>query len=212
MSDARWLRVAEIVGAVARQALADRGLSRIALLDDGSEQADLAARLLVHGLGAAAVERVTAAAAEVEPLLPAWPKVPRHRVEDELRRMRARLTDPLAAHPASKTELMMGGALPPEPLLPLGDLWATDVLALGAAWSGSDDLRSIAEEAGGIETLDGALRRLVDRRESVGWDDGLPLPVRERVRLAIRGGAAWRRDPFIVPKLGSRTLGTDLFE
>jgi hypothetical protein len=212
MSDVRWGRVAELVGAVARQALADRGLSRVALLDDGSEQADLAARLLAHVLGEGAVERVTVAAAEVEPLLPAWPKVPRHRVEDELRRMRARLTDALAAHPASKTELMMGGALPPEPLLPLGDLWATDVLALGAAWSGSAELRSIADEAGGIEMLDGALRRLVDRRDSLDWDQGLPQPVRERVRRTVRGGAAWRRDPFIVPKLGSRTLGTDLFE
>jgi hypothetical protein len=102
--------------------------------------------------------------------------------------------------------------LPPEPLLPLGDLWATDVLALGAAWSGSPELRSIADEAGGIEALDGALRRLVDRRESIGWDEGLPPAIRERVRSAIRAGAAWRRDPFIVPKLGSRTLGTDLFE
>jgi hypothetical protein len=212
MSDARWIRVAEIVGAVARQALADRGLSRIALLDDGSEQADLAARLLAHGLSEATVERITIAAAEVEPLLPAWPGVPRDRMEDELRRMRARLTDALPAHPASKTELMMGGALPPEPLLPLGDLWATDVLALGAAWSGSAELRSIADDAGGIETLDAALRRLVDRRESIGWDQGLPPTVRDRVRLAIRGGAAWRRDPFLVPKLGSRTLGTDLFE
>jgi hypothetical protein len=187
-------------------------LSRIALLDDGSEQADLAARLLVHVLGDQAVERVTVTAAEVEPLLPAFSGVPRQRAEDELRRMRARLTDALAAHPASKTELMMGGALPPEPLLPLGDLWATDVLALGAAWSGSAELRSIVDDAGGIETLDEALRRLVDRRDSVGWDDGLPPSVREQVRRAIRGGAAWRRDPFIVPKLGSRTLGTDLFE
>lgn len=212
MSDVRWVRVAEIVGAVARQALADRGLSRVALLDDGSEQADLAARLLAHGLGEAAVERVTVAAAEVEPLLPAWPGVPRDRVEDELRRMRARLADALPAHPSSKTELMMGGALPPEPLLPLGDLWATDVLALGAAWSGSAELRSIVDEADGIETLDGALRRLVDRRESIGWDDGLPPAVRDRVKRAVRAGTAWRRDPFIVPKLGSRTLGTDLFE
>jgi hypothetical protein len=197
---------------VARQALADRGLSRVALLDDGSEQADLAARLLAHVLGDAAVERVTVTAAEVEPLLPAWPGVPRDRVEDELRRMRARLTDGLPAHPASKTELLMGGALPPEPLLPLGDLWATDVLALGVAWSGSAELRSIADEAGGIETLDAALRRLVDRRDSLSWDEGLPLPIGERVRRAVRGGAAWRRDAFLVPKLGSRTLGTDLFE
>jgi hypothetical protein len=212
MTDARWERVADVVGAVARQALADRGLSRIALLDDGGEQAALAAALLAHGLGEAAVERVTVAADEVEPLLPACPGVPRERVRDELRRMRGRLADALSAHPASKTELMMGGPPPPEPLLPLGDLWATDVLALGAAWSGSAELRSIADEAGGIEALDGALRRLVDQRESVGWESGLPASVRPRVTRMVRGGAAWRRDPFIVPKLGSRTLGTDLFE
>jgi hypothetical protein len=211
MSEARWIRVAEIVGAVARQALADRGLSRIALLDDGSEQADLAARLLAHGLGEAAVVRVTVTAAEVEPLLPAWPGVPRDRVDDELRRMRARLTDALPAHPASKTELMMGGPLPPEPLLPLGDLWASEVAELAGAWSAPGPVMRIAQQAGGIEALDDALRAYVDCRDPAGLD-ALPAEAADAVRRALAAGRAGRMYPTIVPKVGARTLGVDLFD
>ncbi|HEU4562565.1 MAG TPA: hypothetical protein VFS20_32345, partial [Longimicrobium sp.] len=65
MTEARFGRIAEIVGAVARQALRDRGATRIALLDDGGPEADLAARILTQALGAEGVIRVTASGAEV---------------------------------------------------------------------------------------------------------------------------------------------------
>lgn len=205
-------RVADVVGAVARQALADRGKSRIALLDDGGPEGALAARLLARTLGEAAVVRVGANGAGVEPFLPHPGAVPAWRVEEEVRRLRARLMDGvLAAHPANKTALLLGGDVPPEPLLPLGDLWATDVLALAGGWSAPPEVVELAEAAGGIAALDGALRRRMDGRDPRGLD-GLPRGVAERVRARLDAGSAARRDPRVVPKLAGRTIGIDLME
>lgn len=205
-------RIADVVGAVARQALADRGVERIALLDDGGPEAAVAARLLGRALGEAAVVRVTAGGAGVEPFVPHADGVPRRRVEEEVRRLRARLMEGvLCAHPASKTALLLGGELPPEPLLPLGDLWATDVAALAGGWSAPPEVAALAEAAGGIDALDAALRRRIDGRDAAGLD-GLPREVADRVRAALAAGTASRRNPRIVPKLGGRTLCIDLME
>ncbi|HEX6038216.1 hypothetical protein [Longimicrobium sp.] len=205
-------RIAEIVGAVARQALADRGAARIALLDDGGPEAALAARLLERALDDGAVVRVTADGAGVEPFLPHPGAVPRWRVEDEARRLRARLMDGVvAAHPANKTALLLGGELPPEPLLPLGDLWATDVAAMAGGWSAPPEVGALADAAGGIEALDDALRRRIDGRDPRGLDR-LPRDVAERIRILLAAGSAARRVPRIVPKLAGRTIGIDLME
>jgi hypothetical protein len=134
------------------------------------------------------------------------------RVEEETRRMRARLTDDaLSAHPANKTALLLGGAPPPEPLLPLGDLWATDVLALGGGWSAPPEVEALARDAGGIEALDGALRRRIDGRDASALD-AFPPEIAERVRTMLAAGSAARRYPHLVPKLGPRTLFADLYE
>jgi hypothetical protein len=205
-------RIAEIVGAVARQALADRGMRRIALLDDGGPEAALAARLLARTLGDAAVVRVTTDGAGVEPFLPHPGAVPRWRVEEEVRRLRARLMDgTLAAHPASKTALLLRGELPPEPLLPLGDLWASDVVALTGGWSAPPEAAALAEAAGGIGALDAALRGVIDGRDASALDR-LPREAAQGVRAQLAAGRASRRNPRIVPKLGGRTLCIDLME
>lgn len=204
-------RIAEVIGAVARQALADRGVSRIALLDDGGPEARLAATILRSELGDDAVISIDTADIDPAPLLRGLAADTR-RVDEEVRRMRARLKDDaLAAHPANKTALLLGGELPPEPLLPLGDLWATDVLALGGGWSASPDVEALAADAGGIEVLDGALRRLVDGRDASALD-ALPVEIGHRVRAMLAAGSAARRYARIVPKLGGRTLFADLYE
>ena len=204
-------RVAEVIGAVARQALADRRRSRIALLDDGGPEATLAAAILRAELGEDAVVSIDTADVDPGPLLRGWTADTR-RVDEEVRRMRARLKDDaLAAHPANKTALLLGGELPPEPLLPLGDLWATDVLALGGGWSASPEVEALARDAGGVETLDGALRPLVDGRDPSALET-LPPEIAERVRTMLAAGSASRRYPRIVPKLGARTLFADLQE
>jgi hypothetical protein len=212
MTDGAERRIGEIVGAVARQALADRGRARIALLDDGGPEAALAARLLEAVLGAGSVVRVTADGAGVDPFLPHPGAVPAWRAAEEVRRLRARLMDGvLAAHPENKTALLLGGELPPEPLLPLGDLWATDVLALAGGWSAPPKVAALAEAAGGIGVLDAALRRRIDGRDRAGLD-GLPSEVAAEVRDRLAAGRAARRNPRIVPKLGGRTLCIDLME
>jgi hypothetical protein len=205
-------RIFEVVGAVARQALADRGVSRVALLDDGGPEAALAARLLEGALGAGAVVRVAADGAGVEPFLPHPGAVPSWRVAEEVRRLRARLMDGvLAAHPANKTALLLGGELPPEPLLPLGDLWATEVAALAGGWSAPPEVADLAEAAGGIEALDAALRRRYDERDPAAFD-ALPREAAARVRALLAAGLASRRNPRTVPKLGRRTICIDLTE
>jgi hypothetical protein len=205
-------RISEIVGTVARQALADRDATRIALLDDGGPEAALAARLLGRTLGAGSIVRVTVNGCGVEPFLPHPGAVPAWRVEEETRRLRARLMDGvLCAHPGNKTALLLGGELPPEPLLPLGDLWATDVAALAGAWSAPPDVAALAEAAGGIHALDGALRRRMDGHDGAALD-GLPRGVADRVRALLAAGSASRRNPRVVPKLAGRTLCIDLME
>ena len=211
--DRRAARIGEAVGAVARQALLDRGAARVALLDDGSPEAGLAARFLAAALGEDAVVRVSVEGAEVEPLLHLLPSgVSHERLHDEARRMKARLLEgALAAHPANKTELLLNAALPPEPLLPLGDLYASEVAALCGGWSASAEVRALAEAAGGVEALDSALRRWLDGRDPAGLD-ALPADAAEQVRRRFRAGRAARLAPRIVPKLGTRTLGVDLLE
>ena len=212
MTDARWTRIAAIVGAVARQALADRGATRIALLDDGGPEAELAARFLAAGLGDDAVLRITVSQAEMEPVLHLAPEVSGKQRAEEMRRMKARLSaGAIPANPANKTALLLGGELPPEPLLPLGDLWASEVAALCGGWSAHDDVAAIAEAAGGIEALDAALRTHVDSRDPAALYV-LPGDAAEAVRRALAAGRASRLNPRVVPKIGARTLGVDLFD
>jgi hypothetical protein len=204
-------RVAEVVGAVARQALADRGATRIALLDDGGPEARLAASILHAELGEEAVISIGPVDVDLQALI-GGAAADGRRVEEEARRMRERLTDDdLSAHPANKTALLLGGDPPPEPLLPLGDLWATDVLALCGGWSASPEIEALAQDAGGIEALDGALRRLIDGRDASALD-ALTAGIAERVRTMLARGSAARRYPHVVPKLGPRTLFADLYE
>ena len=204
-------RVAEVIGAVARQALADHGCTRLALLDDRGPEARLAARILIDQLGQEPVATVNVDPDHADRVARDF-GVERDRAEEEVRRMLARLADDaLPAHPANKTALLLGGALPPEPLLPLGDLWATDVIALAGGWSAPSAVMALAEDAGGIEALDGVLRRLIDGRDPAALD-ALREDVAERVRAALDAGSASRRYPRVVPKLSVRTLCADLFE
>jgi hypothetical protein len=200
VSDA-YVRVAAVIGAVAAAALRDRRLARIALLDDGGPEAELAARILGGAVGTGAVHRVTDGGGG-----------PDARTREEGRRYHARLLEgALTAHPASKTVLLLSGELPPEPLLPLGDLWATDVEALCGAWSAPEPLRLLAATAGGIGALDAALRRRFDERDPDALSV-LPPTVRADVEDRLAAGAPSRRWARLVPKLGVRTLAADLFE
>ena len=204
-------RVTEVVGAVARQALRDRGVTRVALLDDGGPEAELAARILTTALGAAAVVRVTDTDPP-EPVMRPPADVPAERFAEESRRLRARLVaDAVVANPANKTALLLGGDLPPEPLLPLGDLYAAQVEALAGRWSAPEEVRQLAVHAGGVEALDAALERYFEGRDPAALDALRPTAATDVARALARGRAS-RLWPRIVPKLGTRTLCVDLFE
>lgn len=213
-------RLGKIIGAVARQALADREMKQVALLDDGSPEAGLALRLLQRELAPDQVVRITIEARQVELLLQILPAGQYGERSDEegerraaeLRRLHSRLLpDALTASPENKTSLLLGGALPPEPLLPLGDLYASEVAELAGGWSVPRAVREIVEIAGGIERLDGALRELIEGRDPVGLG-ALEPAARAAVEQALERGRASRLFPRIVPKIGFRSLGTDLFE
>lgn len=208
----RAARLGEVVAAVARQALADRGVGRIALADDGSPEAGLAARLL-EPLGAEATERVRGDGPRLEPLLHSLREMGAGaRAVREAAGLAARLEpDALPAAPENKTVLLLGGELPPEPFLPLGDLYADEVAELCGEWSGPEEVRALAEAAGGIGRLDAALRGWVDRRDPAALDR-LPGGAAGEVRRLVARGRASRFAVRLVPKVGYRTLGVDLFE
>jgi hypothetical protein len=224
-SSARSVRLREVIGMVARQALHDRSCSRITVLDDGSPEADLAARWLAMELGEKHALRMTVSAAEVESVLHALGadegemRQASGRTAGRLRRpsvevcrLRARLdAGALLANASNKTALLLGGPLPPEPFFPLGDLYASEVRELAGGWSASPVVEELAERCGGIERLDAALREHFDHRNP----DGLQM-LREDMARTVSGalaqGQASRVFGILVPKLGSRTLGVDLFE
>ena len=210
---ARAVRIAEIVGAVARQALIDRGARIVALIDDGGPEAALAADWLANALPAGSLERIASMPVELEPLLQtAGGGADAPRLRTEALRVAARLVDgALVTNPVNRTVMLLAGAPPPDAFLPLADLFASEVEALAGAWSGPDEVRDLARRAGGIQALDAALRALLDGRDPNGLA-ALPDGARDDVRAAFDRGRIARRSLWLVPKLGYRTLGADLFE
>lgn len=116
------------------------------------------------------------------------------------------------AHPATKTALLLDEP-PPAPLLPLGDLYASEVAELTGDWSGSDAVRELAGLAGGIGALDGVLRAWADERRPLA---AALAPIGAEAAAAVAAAVQaqrWRRWRLgLVPKLGGRTLGIDLWE
>jgi hypothetical protein len=215
--------VARVIGGVVRQALADAGCGAVAILDDGSPEAGFAATCCAAGVGEAAVLRVAAPPAErVEELLGILlpggvDEVPAAAAAAEAHRLAGRLAAAVAgallAHPATKTVLLLAERPPCEPLLPLGDLWASQLEALLGAWRGPPEVERLAAEAGGIARLDAALgARFDERRPEAEALALLPAPAADAVRAALLRGRFLRRRIGLVPKLSSRTLGIDLFE
>mgnify|MGYP001279740294 CR=1 FL=1 len=216
--DAVRERVASVIAEVMRHAVRDAGADGVVILDDGTPEARLAIEWTRRGLGS---ERVHAVAPpgedELSALLLALDSgtTDRTRARHESHRLRARLEaaarGALLAHPANKTALLLGGEIPPEPLLPLGDLYASQIEDLTGEWSAPDSVRRLAEAAGGISILDEALTAWAEeRRPLLDALNVLPRDVAGNVGRLLEAGRFARRRVGLVPKLGFRTLGIDL--
>jgi hypothetical protein len=111
---------------------------------------------------------------------------------------------------ANKTELLLGEP-PRADVYPLGDLYASDIAQLCGSYELGAAARELADRAGGIGELDRALRGLLEERREpeqafahIGnvRDDVLQRLEDNRFRLTHLG---------VVPKIGARTIGIDLF-
>lgn len=210
---AREDRLASIVGVVARQALSDRGADSVALIDEGGPEAVLAGAWLDRALPEGAVRRVAEPPAGLESLLqPSGSDAGTARARSEALRLAARLLPgALVANPVNRTVVLLSGDPPPDPLLPLADLYASEIEELTGDWSGPREVMEIARRSGGVAVLDAALRARLDGRDPHGLRS-LPAEVAADVDALLARGRAARRAAWIVPKIGYRTLGVDLFE
>jgi hypothetical protein len=200
--------IRSIVGDVIVEAVRSAEAAGVVVLDDWTPEGELAYEWLVGALGETRVWRGASLASNVQgagvdgadaQLLGAW-----HFASERAG---------LIAHPASKTTLLLGGPLPHAHLLPLGDLYASQVAELAGGWSMPDELAAIAARAGGLELLDAALARLVDAREPPATAlDALAGDTAGEVMRLYERGRYHRLRPRLVPKLGARTLGVDLFD
>jgi hypothetical protein len=197
-------RIAALVAAVVQQTLAATGREAVVILDDWSPEASLAADWCALAIGEANVVRAT-----LDGLDPGL--VPEEVLRGHARAL-ARQRNALTAHAANKTTLLLTRDFPPEPLLPLGDLYASQVATLAGGWSGPAWVRSLARSAGGIEAIDHALMLHCE-----GWNRAdeaaahLPEEARGPFLEALRAGRFWREHAGLIPKLSGRTIGIDLF-
>jgi hypothetical protein len=117
----------------------------------------------------------------------------------------------LRLHPANKTTLLLSGA-PPADILLLGDLYYSQVVELAGSASLPAEVAELADACGGAERLDRILVRLYDHRDE--WAAAvadLTQPAQERLRQVLESARFRRARIGLVPKLGSRTLGIDLY-
>lgn len=209
MTESWEARVGRVIGGVIRQAVEDAHAQGLVILEPDSPEGRLAVAWSMPVLGEARVWRVEGEPGGADARHP----FRREELRRGVGRVLARERSALLAHPVNKTALLLDEWVPPEPLLPLGDLYASRVAAAAGGWTGSDALRALAAAAGGIDALDAALAGFVEGRLPArrAFAD-LPETVRSDILQRWERGRFWRRRMGLVPKLSARTPGIDLFE
>lgn len=117
----------------------------------------------------------------------------------------------LRVAPDSKTALLLGSN-PEADILLLGDLYYSQVVELAGSAALSADQSDLAAACGGIDALDRALSRFFDQRER--WDvavTDVPPSARARLKQALDAARFKRARLGLIPKLGARTIGIDLY-
>lgn len=159
-------RRAEVIVAVVREALRERGLSRVHVLARPTAVQDL----LLAWLEAADVPARAATTAPAE-------------------------RDALVADPATKEVLLLDGPLPGAEVIPLGDLWGSQVEA--------------GDPGAPLTPLELALRDVFERGLGLpALDEHLPPDEAGDVRRRLLRAAPLMRPP-VVPKLTEWTAGID---
>lgn len=117
----------------------------------------------------------------------------------------------LRTHTATKTHLLLG-PVPAADALPFGDLYHTQLASLIGPFELDGPAAELAALCGGAETLDRVLQRFFDER--LAWDHAaadLPVAACNELKDRLDAARFQRARVGLVPKLGSRTLGIDLF-
>lgn len=115
----------------------------------------------------------------------------------------------LTVNAANKTELLLSGAVVAADLYPLGDLYASE-LAAWCPFVPDPDLQDLARQAGSIDRVDAALRRLLDERRPPAAAFADIPHIREAVMTRLQKTRFRRAHAGLVPKVGARTIGIDL--
>lgn len=196
-------RVERVVCGVVEAALAASGAAGLLVLDDRSPEGELVHGWLQRAFGDVA-HRITVLASNVQGVEPAAAQ--RMVADREYGRM-------LTVHPVNRTMLLLGGAPPRADLLPLGDVYASWIRRLHGVCTLSDEVRAVADAVGGLERLDAALADWIDARaDRAAALAGLDPAAATRLMELYERGRFYRLWPRLVPKLGARTLGIDLWD
>lgn len=199
-------RARRVVGAVVRAALRETGRDGLVVAAPPDARGALLGRWIgAWGLEAAPPAEVAEVARSLAAGAPDDAGPEHHRAAARILAGRRNL---LPVHPIDKTSLLLGGAPPPEPLLPLGDLWASEL----APWCGEPPPPPLPRlDAGAREAVDRALARHLEER--LPWERAaraLEPEVATAVQRALERGRWHRLWAPVVPKLGPRTPGIDL--
>ncbi|MFO8174515.1 MAG: hypothetical protein ACQET1_06530 [Gemmatimonadota bacterium] len=110
---------------------------------------------------------------------------------------------------ATKTTILLSPGLHLEPVLPLGDLFATEILAIQGGCSLPTCLEGVAE--GVLQTVDDALQRYLEGDMRI--DDAffrVDQPLRSLLEETLRRVQGWWIARPLVPQFRSCTCGIDL--
>ncbi len=137
------------------------------------------------------------------------------RAEEE-ERFRARIAahekNGEVAHLANRTYLILARRLPPERVLPLGDLAASEVLALGGRPLLPPPFHAVADDPSALVELESAIDAWLAGSPAgdSAWGPVVAAPTDRTLGEVLKEGFLVRAQDRIVPKLGHATPWIDL--
>lgn len=112
---------------------------------------------------------------------------------------------------SSKTALLLAGPDQAVDLAPLGDLYFSEIARFCRGCRLTGSVAEFSKAAGSPEILDDCLRKLLDERRSPHAAFAAAPHLREPVLRRLQQTRFRRGRAGIIPKIGPRTIGIDLF-